>query len=33
MASLPDILEAVGYLIIAAGVATLLMRIGGYFEE
>lgn len=33
MPSLPDILEAVGYLIIAAGVATLLVRIGGSFEE
>lgn len=33
MASLPKILEAVGYLLISAGVATLLIRVGGYFEE
>ena len=27
------ILQAVGYLLISAGVAVLLMRIGGYFES
>lgn len=33
MSSLPELLQSVGYLLIAAGVAVLLMRIGAYFEE
>jgi len=28
-----DILQAVGYLLISVGVAILLIRLGGYFEE
>ncbi len=30
---MPELLTAVGNLLIAAGVAMLLMRIGGYFEK
>lgn len=30
---LVDLLEAVGYLLIAAGVAALLIRLGGFFEK
>lgn len=33
MPSLPEILQAVGYLLIAAGVAILLVRVGAYFEK
>ncbi len=30
---MPELLTAVGSLLISAGVAMLLMRIGGYFEK
>lgn len=30
--TIPDLLQAVGYLIIAAGVSGLLMRLGAFFE-
>lgn len=31
--SITEVLQAVGYLLISAGVAALIMRIGGYFEK
>lgn len=30
---MPELLSAVGNLLIAAGVAILLMRVGGFFEH
>lgn len=33
MPEITDILVAVGNLLIAAGVAVLLVRLGGYFEK